>query len=296
MNESNRTEPSTDATTFQFESKLSDSRQRFLACAVEHALFIGRRSPDDFVRHFSPEIIMEGMSQRPELRASILSQTTGLKTRIAAKKSWKSAAEDLGIALAEGETTTSTIVAVFEPDDRVRYLPQDKIWAFLTEGEFFNVAANQAASLRIAKQHIAFLLDRGLKDGLLSHRDIIEGVGISELSARLPKVELGKIIESAIAAGRNKKPFADVDLWAALTSTALVDHVPLSQIWANVLVAKLAMTHGFTTNTKGGPGGGTKAEPGAVASQPASREEQDWVELPEDNTAAGDLISEDDFA
>ncbi len=296
MTEIKFAEISNGSSTFQFESKLTDARQRFLACATEHAFFVGRRSADDFIRHFPPEVIMEAMAQRPELRASMLSQTTGLKPKIAAKKSWKSAAEDLRIALSEGETNASAVVSVFGPDDRVQYLPQDKIWAFLTEGEFHNVVANQSAEYRVAKLHMAYLLDRALKDKLLTHRDIVEGVGISELSACLPKAELGKLIESAIVAGRNKKLFADAELWETLTSTLLVDHVPLPQVWTNVIVAKIALTHGFALGAKHTFAAGQMAVSTQAVDTPATREEHDWVELPEDNVSASDLISEDDFA
>jgi hypothetical protein len=296
MTESNSTDMPDVSSTFEFDSKLTDTRRRFLSCAMEHAFFVGRRTADDFIRYFPPEVIMEGMAQRPELRASILSQTTGLKPKIAAKKSWESAAEDLRIALVEGETNATAVVSVFAPDDRVLYLPQDKIWEFLTEGEFHNVTVSRSADFRVAKQHIAYLLDRALKDKLLTHRDIIEGVGISELSIRLPKAELGKLIESAIVAGREKKPFADAELWGSLTSTSLVEHVPLPQIWANVIVAKIAMAHGFAADAKRAFAAAPKVETPQAAETPAPREEQDWVELPEDNASASDLISEDDFA
>lgn len=290
MTDNNLNVASDDSSVFQFRSKLADARQRFLAHAMEHAFSVGRRSADDFIRHFPPEVIMEGMAEQPELRASILSQTTGLKLKIALKKSWKSAAEDLRIALAEGETNAKAVIAVFAPDDRVLYLPHDKIWSFLTEGDFHNVSAARATEHRIAKQHIAFLLDCGLRDGLLNYKDIIDGVTMSELSARLPKAELGKLIEAAIVAGRSKRLFTDAELWSALTSTTLVEYVPLAHIWFNVVVPKIAKAHGFGTEAAASTPHARPPE------QPTAKEEQDWVELPEDNTASGDLISEDDFA
>jgi len=105
-----------------FASKLEQGRQRFLAHAIEHAFSVGRRSALDFIRHFTPHIIMEALSTREDLRADILVPSTGLKRRIAIKKSWKSAAEDLQSALDEGETDPNSIVTAFDPDDRVRYL------------------------------------------------------------------------------------------------------------------------------------------------------------------------------
>ncbi len=297
MTDTNITDNNADHATPHFESKLTDGRQRFLAHAIEHALAISRRSAADFIRHFPPEVIMEGMAEHAELRASMLSQTTGLKVKIAIKKSWQSAAEDLRIALSENETDAQTVVSVFDPDDRVRYLPRAKIWAFLTEGEFYNVTASKTNEHRIAKQHIAFLLDRALNDGLLTHRDIIDGVTVAELSARLPKAELGKIIEGALLAGRHRKPFTDMELWSALTAPALVEYVPLTHVWSSVIVPKIAAAHGFSAESVGqvaapAPEAPADASPGISGGQAG----QEWVELPEDNASSGDLISEDDFA
>jgi len=293
MTDTKITDHNADVSNSHFESKLTDGRQRFLAHAIEHALAISRRSPADFIRHFPPEVIMEGMAEHPELRASILSQTTGLKVKIAIKKSWQSAAEDLRIALAEAETDASTVVSVFDPDDRVRYLPRSKIWAFLTEGDFYNVTANRTNDHRIAKQHIAFLLDRALNDGLLTHRDIVDGVTVAELSTRLPKAELGKIIEGALLAGRNRKPFTDLELWSALTAPALVEYVPLPHVWSTVIIPKLAVAHEFSADAGEGA---QPAAPAPVAPKVAGHEDQEWVELPDDTVGSSDLISEDDFA
>lgn len=268
----------------QFQSKLSDGRQRFLAFAIEHALLVGRRSAKDFIRHFPPELVMEGMADHPEIRANILAHTTGLKVKIAAKKSWQSAAEDLRIALTEGETNPETVVAVFDPDDRVRYLDARRLWSFLVEGEFWNVAPTKSEEYRIGKQHIAFLLDRALVDGLITHRTIIEGISVSELATRLPKAELGKIIEGALSAGQRKSPFTEVELWGALTAPVLVEYVPLAHLWNAVISPKIADTHGYSLPASGTP------------SAPPPKDEK-WVEIPDDNAAlSGEVISEDDFA
>lgn len=272
------------STVTQFESKLADGRQRFLAFAIEHALLSGRRNARDFIRHFPPELIMEGMAEHPELRAGILSQTTGLKLKIATKKSWQSAAEDLRIALSEGETNPETVVSVFHPDDRVRYLDARRLWSFLVEGDFWNIAPTKSEEHRIAKQHIAFLLDRALIDGLVNHRAIIEGITVAELATRLPKAELGKIIEGALAAGQRKAPFTEVELWMALTAQVLVEYVPLSHLWNQVIAPKIAETHGYTSKP--------------LTQPPASRaKDEKWVEIPDDGAAAaGEVVSEDDFA
>jgi len=181
---------------------------------------------------------------------------------------------------------------VFSPDDRVRYLPRNKIWAFITEGDFYNVNASKTNDHRIAKQHIAFLLDRALTDGLLTHRDIVDGVTVAELSTRLPKAELGKIIEGALLAGRNRRPFTDLELWSALTSPALVEYVPLPHVWTTVIVPKIAVAHGFSSQE----GAAQVEAPTAPPAQAAKQNDPEWVELPEDTAGSSDLISEDDFA
>ena len=272
------------STGTQFESKLADGKQRFLAYAIEHALFSGRRNASDFIRHFPPELIMEGMPEHPELRGGILAQTTGLKLKIATKKSWQSAAEDLRIALTEGETNPELVVSVFHPDDRVRYLDPRRLWSFLVEGEFWNVAPTKSEEHRVAKQHIAFMLDRALVDGLISHRTIIEGISVAELATRLPKAELGKIIEGALAAGQRKAPFTEVELWGALTAPVLVEYVPLGHLWNQVIAPKIAETHGYVAKALSQP----PAAPG---------KDEKWVEIADDTPATGsEVISEDDFA
>jgi len=75
-------------------SKLEHGRQRFLAYAIEHSFQIGRRTPHDFIRHFPPRAIMEALALRPDLRAGLLVPTTGLKHKIALKKTWQSAGDD----------------------------------------------------------------------------------------------------------------------------------------------------------------------------------------------------------
>src|SRR5258708_20670041 len=124
-----------------FSSKLEHGRQRFLAHAIEHALEVGRRTPADFIRHFPPQAIMQALAERKDLRADLLVPTTGLKRRIAVKKSWQSAADDVQTALDEGETDAQTLVTAFDPDDRVRYLEDTKLWSFLVEGEFWTSTA-----------------------------------------------------------------------------------------------------------------------------------------------------------
>jgi hypothetical protein len=277
----------------RFVSKLAQGRQRFLAHVIEHSLEIGRRSAGDFIRHFPPHAIMEGLADKPALRAEILAHTTGIKKKIAERKAWGSAAEDLDIALAEGETNAEAVVSVFSPDDRVLYLSDRKIWAFLIEGEFWTATSTKKDDYQIAKKHLAFMLDRALEDKLLTHRDVVEGITVAEMAMRLPKAELGKIITVALDAGQRNMSFTEVELLGAMPPSTLVDFIPLSHIYESVIVPKVADAHGYVEPR--GAAAPEKAEAEAVAPPPGS---QDWVEMNEmqEEAVDEDEISDDDFA
>jgi hypothetical protein len=265
----------------RFESALKEGRDRFLAHVIEHALSVGRRSPEDFIRHFPPQKIMEGLAEKPELRAQILVEATGLKERIAARKPWDSAAEDLQIALSEGETSAAAIVWGFHPDDRVRYLQRAALWAFIVEGDFWN-ADPSSPQFAVAKAHVAFFLERGIVDQLIAHRDIVEGITLRELSTRLPKVELATVIERALDAGHRNVPFTEAELLGAFPPSVLADYVPLPRIWKGVILPRIAERHGFVE------------APVAVKSErpPGT---SDWG-TSGSAPSRGDEISEDDFA
>src|SRR5688572_14890176 len=82
-----------------FESKLTEGKQRFLSHVVVHALGHGRRTPEDFLRFFPPAAVMHGLRDQPQLRANILVISTGVRGKIALKKSAESCGNDLQIAL-----------------------------------------------------------------------------------------------------------------------------------------------------------------------------------------------------
>jgi hypothetical protein len=228
-----------------FVSKLTEGRERFLAHVVEHTLEIGQRTPDDFIRHFPPAAIMDGLRDQPLIRSQILVLTTGVKQKIALKKTAKSAGEDLQIALDEGETDAESIVALLSPDDRVRYLDHKKLWAYCIEGEFWAVPSTKKHEFERAKDHIAFMLERALIDKLINHRDIVEGISVEEFATRLPRSELGKLLKQALENSHTKSPFTEVDLLATLPPNELVKHIPLPHIWEAAVVTKIARAHKY---------------------------------------------------
>lgn len=285
-----------------FTSKLDRGRERFLAHAIEHALETGRRTPEDFIRHFPPKVIMEGLAQEPKLRGAILVLTTGLKPKISEKKAWQSAAEDLQIALDEHETDAETIVTVFDPDDRVRYLDHKAIWQFLVEGEFWKASLSDKTAHELAKDNVAFLLERALADRLLTHREVVEGITVAEIAKRLPKAELGKIIEGALTKAKSNAPFTEVDLLKEMPPFVIVEYVPLPHVFDTVIQPKIALAHDYVAAEK------RDARSASIESLPPAS--QDWVDAaggadPQDHRGESepplvsdddDEISEDDFA
>lgn len=229
-----------------FVSTLHRGRERFLAHVIEQGFEVGNRAANDFIRHFSPATIMQGLEKRPALRAKILIATTGVREKIATKKSAQSSGEDLQIALDERETDPETIVANFDPDDRVRYLDAVALWSYIIEPKFWEASGEDQAALERSKQFVAFLLDRALADELLSHGDIIDAISVKTIAELLPRDELEMVIASSLRHGRSGKLFTDADFFADIPSTTLVESIPLYQIWNQVIVPLVANSHGFT--------------------------------------------------
>lgn len=237
--------------TAEFVSKLGGGRQRFLAHVIEQGLAAGRRTPADFIRHFPPAQLMEALRRRPDLRARILGPTTGIKERIAEKKSVESSAEDLQLALDLGETDAETIVALMAADDRVRYLDHQALWAYVSEGEFWK--ATDGIDFEIARAHVSYILERAMGEALLTPRALSEGLGIERLSELLPREELGRLVMTALERGRERKPFRDEDLLEAVPLPVLTEYVPLELLWDAVVIRRIAEVHGFAEVAEGPP-------------------------------------------
>jgi hypothetical protein len=238
------TQAAADESTF--ESRLTDGTDRFISHMMEHAFTISRRTSRDFLRHFPPSTIMEALKDSPSLRADILEAATGVKRKVALKKSALSSGEDLQIALDEGEAAPDDVVRLFRPDDRVRYLPRGKLWSFIIEGEFWKASKTEKGSYDRAQIHMAFLLDRALKDQVISHQDIIEGISIAKLCLLMPRPELETALNAAINLGRKAQSFSDRDLYENISSITIVNYIPLPHLWDEVVHPFIAVEHGLS--------------------------------------------------
>jgi len=247
-----------------FVSGLGQGRERFLAHVIEHGLEISRRSPDDFVRWFPPAAIMEALRERSDLRANILALTTGIKLKIALKKSPSSAGEDLQIAMDEGETDAESIVLLFHPDDRVRYLDAKRLWSYVIEGELSQLDGAQRVVPDATRRHISFMVERALVESLVTPQDIVEGLGVPRLIEHLPKAVVERLLSTALDLGRSKQPFTEERMFEVVPLATLVEHVPLHDIWQSVIVARVAERHGLVE------GGAAKPQPGVAKPAAAS--------------------------
>lgn len=227
-----------------FKSTLKSASERFLAQTVVHTLDRGFRTPDDFLRHFKPADLMQGLEGAPDLRAKILIEGAGVHEKIARKKSTSSAAEDLKLALDEGVTNAAQLLTLLPPDDRVRYFDHKKLWAFTTEDEFWS-PLNAEADVDRALSRVVFLIENALRENLLTLQVLTDGITFDSISTRLPLKELQKLVRHALKLGREKKPFGEQELLESVPLKTLVGYIPLEHIFNNVLVEKVAKPAGF---------------------------------------------------
>lgn len=225
-----------------FASQLDVGRERFLAEVVEQALRSGERSPKDFIRHFSPLAIMAALGGRPDLRAKILVATIGLKPKMATRKTIETAAEDLQFTLDENETDAETILAAFDPDDRVRFLPHAKLWTFVTEGEFWNRARDNDA-FEQGRVLTAYVLERGLAHELLSLRDVVLPVAVKSVRSDLTADVLWDIVRTALEI---KEKFSYEHFLDAVPIETLTRNVPLWTFWEQIITQNIVQKHGFS--------------------------------------------------
>lgn len=227
------------------DKELARGLPRFLSKVVEHALQTGLRKPEDFLRHFSTRTIMRSLAAEPERRGRILEATTGLRSLIASKKSPESSAEDMQIALDERLTDPATVVSLFTPDDRVRFLDPQMLWAFVIEPGYGAGSVELGEQIPEIREHTAFIIENALEQGLINHHDVISAISINTLVDRLPRSELASVFERVLEEGREGLAFTEEMLFQMIPMPVIVAHVPLATLWNWVIDAKIAIPAGL---------------------------------------------------
>lgn len=227
-------------------SELGDPRHRFLAQVVEYTLAEGFRTADDFLRHFPPAKIIESLATADELRVKLLVSATGTHEKIALKKSVGSATEDLELALAERTTSAAQLLSLYPPDDRVRYLEAKKLWQFVAEDEFYRTTAADPAAHSRAAGRLTFIIESALGEGILSLREVADGITFDEIARSLPVDDLREIVRHALDISRSGSPLTEERLLSVIPLSLMISRLPLDHVWQRVVVDRVAAPAGFS--------------------------------------------------
>ena len=238
------------ATGIQAYSDLAKADDRFLCRILEQAFADSWRTPEDFLAHFEPKVLIDSLATDQDLRVQLLVATTQVHERIARKKSAASASEDLTLALEEATTTPAQVVELFGPVAQVRHLDRKELWQFLVEDEFWNAPRTEKSKLGEVAARITFILEVGLEENLLSLSDISDGIGFERVSSCLPPELLRKVLEHALRCGRDGLALNEERLLDIVELGDLMQFVPVAHTWQSVIVAKLAEPLGMVEPTK----------------------------------------------
>lgn len=283
-----------------FSSDLPSANERFLSKVLVHALKDGFRTPKDFLRHFPPTALMSALDITRDLRARILAGTAGVHEKIAIKKSTAAAAEDLQLALDESVTEAATVLDLFPPDDRIRYLDAQALWNFVIEDEFWTATDADPARHRRCAGRLTFMLEQALEEKLINLQDLSDGISFEEIARRLPEAELRKIVKHALAGSRTGATLDEESLLQAVPLSELIAFIPLEHTWQRVVIAKIARPAGFLADEETQSSGWENAPPEEPANphtapttkpekKKASRQKQDSVPPIEEDVEIEDL-------
>ena len=214
---------------------------------MEYCFREGWRTHDDFVKYFPASTIMAALKTAPELRVAILATATGIYEEILRRKSPALAAEDLATALEEGTTSSQQLLAVFSPEDRVRYLDPRRIWDFLAEDQFWRFDSEASEAQRQgAAERMTFMLMQAVQERLITLRDILEGVTYEAVADSLSPHELRTVVRHALVRGRDGIGLNEKVLLEVLPLDKLMRSMPLEHIWHEVVIHRLAIPCGLT--------------------------------------------------
>jgi hypothetical protein len=245
----------------RFKSSLASGAERFLATMVVRALDDNWRTPEDFMRHFPPSLLMQSLATADSLRAQLLIQAAGVHERIARKKSISSGAEDLQIALDEGITEPAAILELLSPDDRVRYLDHKILWKFVNEDEFWK--AYGAEPERQAARRLLFMIETALDQSMITIQDVTDGLSFEEISSRLNEADLRRIVKHALESSRAGRPLDESSLLEVVSLAHLLEMIPLEHSWEKLILEKIARPSGML--------GGAEASPAASPQPPVAK-------------------------
>lgn len=246
-------------------SDLHEALARFLSHAVACSLHIGLRTPDDFLRHFTPADIMGALATDPERRAELLERTTGMKRSLAIHKDPSAAADDLRLGLEHGQADPAIVVDLVDPDVMVQHLAPQRIWRFVVEDKFWLMDRSQPQDFELAQRFVGFLLTTALSEALITPTELVMRITPERLALCLPRQALAPLLTLAFA-GDEDGPRLDGDaLLAIAPPVMLAQHVPLAHLWRTVFVERISRAHDLAPIDEGSTGESTVRHRSAAA-------------------------------
>jgi len=227
----------------QTSSELPTGAERFLSRVAQHTTKNGWQSPEDFVRHFGPQSLMQALAKADTLRSRLLIELANVHEKIAVKKSIDSAAEDLRLALEEGITTPQAVLEQFGADDQVRYLKPTALFSYLFEDAFYRATDDAKKERAVAR--LAFLIEVALSENLLTLAQMADGIGFEVIAEHLPPAVLKEVVVGALQGGRQKEPLTEQRLLEMVPLVKLLGCLPLEVVWSRVIIERVAKPSGF---------------------------------------------------
>jgi hypothetical protein len=268
-------------------TELTQPEQKLLFALLEHAFSEKWRDADDFLRHFPPSVIVESLASEEDVRVKLLTATTGMHERLARRKSLASGADDLGLALEEKTTTPNDVLELYPRTVQVKCLPGARLWQFLTEENFW---ADGPRNER-ATERIVFTLQTALSLGILSLRDLFDGIGFAELTRALPKRELEQVLVRALEGGRSGTALSEEVLLDVVAFPALVNCLSPQDLWERVVVSRIAAPSGFVSGTSATPNVASAVGRSATNGSDAKAQDSDWSEAAAAPRAKAETLS-----
>ena len=230
--------------TFQPDSisSLPAGISRFLSCVLHRGFQTGIFSTEEFIRHFPPMSLMQGLREHSKTRARILTAATGTAPIIAERKTPESAGCDLQIALDADVVDAEAIVCLFGTDDCIVACDPRAIWAFIWEAGFWQTGV---ADDMAARNQISFMLELAFFENLLTREDVVSAIGVERMVEYLPNAQIVLMVERALHLGQSEKVFRHTDLMTHAPPASLAEHLPLEWLWEDVLIDRLAVNHGL---------------------------------------------------
>ncbi len=224
-------------------ARYQSNLQSPLACLMSELLadWMQRQllSAEHFIQHFTPGGLLKELSASPELRVRVLVESCGTHERIAARKSFASAAEDFELALEEGTTSPAFVFGLLSSDEWVSVLGADATWGFLTADEFW-LSSDADEDETKARARLLQVIEQAYALELLRPTDLIRALTDDELLQRLSTEQLRQALSAALEAGTRGEALTRETLAPLVETTELLGSLSLERLWTRVVQPKLS--------------------------------------------------------